>query len=37
MGGVKVVDRCGVLHGGDPKGGSTFPPGGAPHSVGDDQ
>jgi hypothetical protein len=37
MGGVEVVGRRGVLHGGDPKGGGAYPQGGAPHAIGNGQ
>jgi hypothetical protein len=36
MGGVEV-GRCGILHGGDTKGGGAYPPGGAPHDISDGQ
>jgi hypothetical protein len=37
MGDMEVIGRSSVLHKGDPKGGDAWPPGGAPHDVGDDQ
>jgi hypothetical protein len=36
VGGEKV-GRCGVIHGGIPKGSGTYPIGGAAHGIGDDQ